>query len=982
MNRSFWRNLLFLIPFVPLLLAGSCTKLDITLTQKNLSVEKGAGTKTITVNIVRENVNGVVDLTATGAPTGVNISFDPSSTTGNTSIMNITVTSTAAVGSSAVMINGITPGLNANTPLALTITSTNVFVQENAWTEPLPDNAKLVTPEEFQRRFDLGETQLVSTASRAAQKGAIDQQFRDDKTFLQTLSNQPLYVKQLLEQVASSSTFIDDQTLIRPDGQSVVVLGLGSQLHDAVETIRSSQTASNALSVYNLSYALLPDNLKSQAQIPENLKGQSLEQIQTALHQINQLLGTASAAKLLNLARLETNSRSQPRIIPTPGSGTDNNGACTSTNYFARYWFPLKKFVSPIKDQARRGVCWVFAAIGAVESRERVQNDNPIDLSEQFLINKVKREWFPDDMVEGGSPDSALNAAKDRGLQIPVETVWTYNPSRSRIAPTKTAPVYSNSCISYNSPSCSDSAHQSTLMCTTTSNVKYCVYDTMTLTSPSVASSNTKPLWLHGKSFDLNGYRLLLNQGYVLLASFPVYSGFLDLPASAKGVVSDYRAVHIGETGTEVGGSYGDHVVQIVGFLSNEELAAHGDPVVGGGGLFIIKNSWGCAAGDGGYYYIPADYVSSRFNHLSVLDFDNRRSPEWNRNEVPVISSLPGNSAREPGQYSIILNTAPSLTGAYDVVNANDYEDFGNLTLTANSSIDGDFTPIAGGVTKTLSVGLHQIEIKVADSKGAFAEGVYFLNVIAKPPTLTVTPSATTVQQGVGFLANALGTYYDQNSGTTRTLPCDNIAWSVTAPDVVKSSGGTESQTATGCDVVMRFLTQGSRAVSVTGTGLTGGITTKGFTVDVTAPPLVLPPDVGPITLRCNGAVPIIDPVSGLPLCRTINEANGLPSVVRARVDATDPNGKTLIYTWTIEPRESGFDAPVSLLEDLAVIIDPNANHYSAVTTPSKLGVIERNPSWIFLTTNTCGSKFKVTVSNGEASTSRTVEIGCIVPPR
>ena len=67
----------------------------------------------------------------------------------------------------------------------------------------------------------------------------------------------------------------------------------------------------------------------------------------------------------------------------------------------ARFWFPLKSFVSPIKKQANRGLCWAFAAIGAVESRERVQNNNRVDLSEQFLVNKVKQDWDDDDYNDG-----------------------------------------------------------------------------------------------------------------------------------------------------------------------------------------------------------------------------------------------------------------------------------------------------------------------------------------------------------------------------------------------------------------------------------------------------------------------------------------------------------------------------------------------------------------------------------------------------
>src|SRR5690606_38905760 len=97
------------------------------------------------------------------------------------------------------------------------------------------------------------------------------------------------------------------------------------------------------------------------------------------------------------------------------------------------------------------------------------------------------------------------------------------------------------------------------------------------------------------------------------------------------GLVTNYARTMIDGAGKEVAGSYGNHAVQIVGFLSNEEMSKPGrTPVnVGGGGYFIVKNSWGCGAGDGGYYYVPADYVSGLFHSLSALSFDGRRSAAW-----------------------------------------------------------------------------------------------------------------------------------------------------------------------------------------------------------------------------------------------------------------------------------------------------------------------------------------------------------------
>ena len=125
----------------------------------------------------------------------------------------------------------------------------------------------------------------------------------------------------------------------------------------------------------------------------------------------------------------------------------------------------------------------------------------------------------------GPSPLARLD-----GPEIPPG--WTYNPSPNRPnVADGTAAAYANSCNPYgvgpNAGTCSDTSHQSRRVCSTFI-FTVCGYATVTFGGPGVASSHAYQLWANGQSFDLNRYRMLLSQGYVLMASFPVYKGFMD----------------------------------------------------------------------------------------------------------------------------------------------------------------------------------------------------------------------------------------------------------------------------------------------------------------------------------------------------------------------------------------------------------------------------------------------------------------------
>ena len=67
----------------------------------------------------------------------------------------------------------------------------------------------------------------------------------------------------------------------------------------------------------------------------------------------------------------------------------------------------------------------------------------------------------------------------------------------------------------------------------------------------------------------------------------------------------------------------GGHLVHMIGYVSNAQLSATlpNAPQASGGGYFIIKNSWGECWGDGGFAYLPVDFVKDYASAVVVVGF-------------------------------------------------------------------------------------------------------------------------------------------------------------------------------------------------------------------------------------------------------------------------------------------------------------------------------------------------------------------------
>ena len=93
---------------------------SLSASPSSMTITQGtSGTSTITVN-PQSGFGGSVSLSASGLPSGVTPSFNPSSTT-STSTLTLTASSTATTGSATVTITGTSGGLTHTTTIALTV---------------------------------------------------------------------------------------------------------------------------------------------------------------------------------------------------------------------------------------------------------------------------------------------------------------------------------------------------------------------------------------------------------------------------------------------------------------------------------------------------------------------------------------------------------------------------------------------------------------------------------------------------------------------------------------------------------------------------------------------------------------------------------------------------------------------------------------------------------------------------------------------
>jgi len=206
-----------------------------------------------------------------------------------------------------------------------------------------------------------------------------------------------------------------------------------------------------------------------------------------------------------------------------------------------------------------------------------------------------------------------INSNEYRDCMNECRDTVTYNICKSLVCEANVSNHrYIDSCLNYND-TCSDSTHQSDLVCMDQGDIRYCAYSVPDKNPNNYGYriTSSAQLWdINDTELSFLKVILALKLGNSVVIGHPVTTAFDD--AGKKNGFMDYNA-----TDTDRGG----HGLHVIGYISNKNLSniLPNAPLGSGGGYLIVKNSWGNCWGDGGYVYIPYQSIKQYTLDATVL---------------------------------------------------------------------------------------------------------------------------------------------------------------------------------------------------------------------------------------------------------------------------------------------------------------------------------------------------------------------------
>jgi hypothetical protein len=479
--------------------------------------------------------------------------------------------------------------------------------------QELPPGTQIVPKAELDAMIASGDAVAVSLGTfEASQAAAARAEAADDTTIAEWQAAHPgrtLLPEQ--EEEPGSLSLANGTTLINvamANGETRQFQAMGDRWMKAeiAAALRNFPTRANQLSVYAELYAHIPISYRDSLGLvdPAQISAAPDSYDASTVRALNDAI-VARAGEIVtwqSYPDLPAGYVANCDLEEHAGEGTDRGGndyqdpACKAdpNGIWANVDFPMKWYATCVKDQANRGTCTSFATASAIELWVAKSEGRWVNLSEQALYRKSKFEWQNprQDVADGFRTDRVLPSF---GLwKLPYEDTWNYNPSLNRVRDHVyiDAPWYEHSCDDYDEW-CSDSSHQTPLICAEVSGAMQCAYGWLgfPMGTPSVGVTTSAQIWNHD---DLDQSIQLMR--LALWMGFPLVLGF-DC------------------------GWYCGHAVNVVGFVDNNQLIDVAPTVApgAGGGYFIIKNSYTNCNGDAGYDYFEYDTMRANAKNVTAL---------------------------------------------------------------------------------------------------------------------------------------------------------------------------------------------------------------------------------------------------------------------------------------------------------------------------------------------------------------------------
>ena len=409
----------------------------------------------------------------------------------------------------------------------------------------------------------------------------------------------------------------------QPSTEPITTSGLSAKLSGLSRSVLFATDRDAQLRLYTEAYNNLPQGFTipgTQLPSPESLTHAPLVTINSALT----MLGNAWQIIVPNLPFPTTT----PSTASCDGEvGTDaqqtyygdrvgNSTSSVPTGLFATLsdtQFPLRQYLTCIKNQGRRETCHTFAGTSAMELMISLQHGIKANLSEEDYMEHYRFLWSVGYMHETGDSYEEMSDAISNNYFFPYENKWDYNPSYFRSFDSSTG-IYQNSCQNYPSsePGCSDSAPQAPGVCLGFQLDFLGILIPFPICSLHEAGVAGGPWQPQSVTRFWNSNDTELSKEYMILSvafNNAVVLGFNVTPDFENGgntAGSGYVVYDPNDVGINKGG----HYVHIVGIAGNDELP-EGAPKATSGGYFIVKNSWGNNFADAGYIYLDWDYVKA-----------------------------------------------------------------------------------------------------------------------------------------------------------------------------------------------------------------------------------------------------------------------------------------------------------------------------------------------------------------------------------